>query len=244
MFTNQSGVALHQVNFGEVYTASRKIENRIYSDEEIAKLPFIARTHVHYHEWRVRRRSSGRLINYLEKKNKSLSVLEVGCGNGWLSARLASMRNSTVTGTDINSIELNQARSVFAGMANLYFEAGGLKDFLPYRKFDIVVFAASVQYFSDLDCIISDALTMLNPDGEIHILDSHFYRPDELDLAKKRSLEYYQSIGFDIMAEFYFHHSFDSLKKFNYKIIFDPDKLKNKIFRNNDPFPWVRITFL
>jgi 2-polyprenyl-3-methyl-5-hydroxy-6-metoxy-1,4-benzoquinol methylase len=243
IFTNQSDIPFPRVSFEEVYTASRSGENRIYPDEQVTQLPFIAQTHAHYREWSVRRRSSDRLINYLKKKNKSLSILEVGCGNGWLSARLATLRNSTVTGTDINSIELNQASKVFTCMTNLNFEARGVKDFQSFRKFDIVVFAASIQYFASLDRIIPDSLTILNPDGEIHILDSHFYRPEELELARKRSVEYYHSIGFDGMSEFYFHHSFDALKRFKHKIIFNPKSLKNKIFWKNDPFPWIRITF-
>ena len=242
IFTNQSGISLPGLNFEEVYIASRSSENRLYQDEQVGQLPFIAPAHVHYHEWEVRRRSSERLINYLKKKKKSLSILEVGCGNGWLSARMAALGNSIVTGTDINSIELNQARRVFAGVTNLHFEARGVKDLHPDRKFDIVVFAASVQYFPSLDRIIPDTLSILKPDGEIHILDTHFYYPDGMDLARKRSLEYYHSIGFDGMAEFYFHHSIDSLKRFKHKIIFNPYSLKNRIFRKIDPFPWVRIT--
>ncbi len=242
MFINQSGVILPPVNFEEVYIASREIENRIYTDEQVARLPFIAPTHIHYHEWEARKRSSDRLTNYLAKKNKSLSILEVGCGNGWLSAKLAGLKNSTVTGTDINSIELTQARRVFAEFPNLYFEDRSVRGFQAYKKFDIVVFAASVQYFFGLDCLISDVLTILNPGGEIHILDSHFYHSEEVNSARKRSQEYYHSIGFDGMAEFYFHHSFESLKKFKHKIIFNPYSLKNKILRKNDPFPWIRIT--
>lgn len=242
VFINQSGISLRRSKFEEVYTASRSDENRIYPDEQVVQLPFIEPAHVHYHEWQVRKRSSDRLINYLGKKNKSLSILEVGCGNGWLSARIAALGNSMVTGIDINNIELNQAMRVFAGVTNLHFEAGGIYDFQPFRKFDDVIFAASIQYFPSLDRIISDTLSLLKPDGEIHILDSHFYNPDELDLAKKRSLDYYHSIGFGAMAEFYFHHSLNSLKRFKHKIIFNPYSLKNRIFRKNDLFPWIRIT--
>ena len=174
IFTNQSGISLPGLNFEEVYIASRSSENRLYQDEQVGQLPFIAPAHVHYHEWEVRRRSSERLINYLKKKKKSLSILEVGCGNGWLSARMAALGNSIVTGTDINSIELNQARRVFAGVTNLHFEARGVKDLHPDRKFDIVVFAASIQYFPSLDRIIPDTLSILKPDGEIHILGHSF----------------------------------------------------------------------
>jgi protein-L-isoaspartate O-methyltransferase len=45
--------------------------------------------HRHYHEWQIRKASSNRLVKYLAKKQKILEILEVGCGNGWLSAKLS-----------------------------------------------------------------------------------------------------------------------------------------------------------
>ena len=113
---------MSESNFEEIYIASRQSENRIYTDEQVAQLPFISPHHIHYDEWQARKRSSDRLKNYLENKNKPLSILEIGCGNGWLSAKLAALKNSTVTGIDINKTEVSQAREVFSGMTNISFK--------------------------------------------------------------------------------------------------------------------------
>jgi ubiquinone/menaquinone biosynthesis C-methylase UbiE len=242
MFTNQISISLPGSSFEEIYMASRQREDRVYSDEQVAKLPFIESTHIHYDEWQARRKSSDRLIKYLENKNKPLSILEIGCGNGWLSARMTVLKDSIVTGMDINKTELNQARRVFSGKANIRFKEGGIKDIPVDRKFDVILFAASIQYFPFFDVVILAALSILEDEGEIHILDSHFYHPNELELAKQRSITYYQSIGFGEMSAFYFHHSLDSLRNFDHKIIFNPYSFKNKIFRKNDPFPWICIT--
>lgn len=228
-------------NFEEIYIAARKSENRIYTDEQVSRLPSIDPKHLHYNEWQARRRSFGRLKNYLQKKNKPLSILEMGCGNGWLSAGLSAIKNSTVTGMDISKTELAQARRVFSGLSNISFKEGGIKEVPADRKFDTIVFAASIQYFQPFEWIILDALNLLSDSGEIHILDSHFYYPSELESAKLRTREYYQSTGFEEMAGFYFHHSYDSLKIFDYKIMFNPDSLTGKLFWKNDPFPWIRI---
>jgi 2-polyprenyl-3-methyl-5-hydroxy-6-metoxy-1,4-benzoquinol methylase len=241
MFINNLSISRSESNFEEIYIASRQSESRIYTDEQVAQLPSINLNHIHYDEWQARKRSSDRLKNYLGNKNRALSILEIGCGNGWLTAKLAVLKNSTVTGIDINRIELSQARRVFSGMANINFKSGGLKDIPEDKKFDIIVFAASVQYFPSFERVIRDAFPFLNDGGEIHILDSHFYYPNELESAKKRSLAYYHSTGCDEMADFYFHHSYDSLNGFRYKIIFNPYSLKNKMFRKNDPFPWICI---
>ena len=75
--------------FEEQYLKIRQKEKRLYADEEVKHLPDIAPWHVHYREWQFRKRSATRLMRYLEKKKRALNMLEVGCGNGWLSAKLA-----------------------------------------------------------------------------------------------------------------------------------------------------------
>jgi ubiquinone/menaquinone biosynthesis C-methylase UbiE len=234
--------SIPEKSFEKIYISSRQKENRIYSDEQVAQLPFIEPSHIHFDEWQVRMRSSARLTRYLEKKMKSRMILEVGCGNGWLSAKLANLDDSTVTGIDINKTEISQARRVFREKPNASFAAADLMNVQFDVKFDIIVFAASIQYFSSFDNIIREALSLLEEDGEIHILDSHFYQAKDLERAREGSQRYYQSIGFDIMAEFYFHHSFDSLKNYKHSLLFNPRKLKNRLFAKQDPFPWIRIT--
>ena len=227
--------------FEKLYNSSRKKEGRSYTDKEIEQLPNIERSHIHYNEWQVRKRSAARLINYLENKNKPLSILEAGCGYGWLSGRLAGIKGSTVTATDINKTELDQSKRVFTGRPNLDFIEGDIRNLKFKNKFDVIIFAASIQYFSSFEEIIEAALWLLNDEGEIHILDSYFYTATEMEKARQRSLSYYRSIGCEEMSEFYFHHSVDSLKEFDHKFLFDPTALKNRLFRKKDPFPWICI---
>jgi len=227
--------------FEQMYVASRKREYRIYSDEQVLQLPSIEPSHIHYQEWQVRKRSVLRLIRYLEKKNKPLSILETGCGNGWLSGWVSVLNHSTVTGMDINKTELNQARRVFGARPNIHFVEGDLRTIEFGKKFDLILFAASVQYFPVFEKIIRQSLNLLNPAGEIHILDSPFYKKEDLEQARRRSQLYYDSIGHGEMAGFYFHHCFDSLNPFSHKFLFDPTRLVNRFFRKKDPFPWVRI---
>ena len=228
--------------FEKMYVASRRKESRIYSDDQVVLLPFIESSHVHYHEWQVRKRSASRLFKYLENKNVPLSILEVGCGNGWLSASLAELKNSKVTGIDINKVELDQAKKVFRDRANMNFTEGGLESVFFDKKFDVIIFAASIQYFPFFDQVIGKALSLLNQKGEIHILDSQFYHNKDLEQARLRSQFYYSSIGFGEMAKFYFHHGMNSIKGFRYKLLYNPSNIKNRIFSKRDPFPWIRIS--
>jgi len=226
--------------FEDLYIDVRRREKRVLTDCQVMFLPDIDAAHIHYHEWKIRKRSSQKLVAYLEKKNKPLKILEVGCGNGWLSSKLAAIPNTLVTGLDVNEIEIAQAKRIFK-KDNLEF-AWDSFDPVRYtqREFDIVVFAASIQYFESLKTILRDTLSCLSPNGEIHILDSHFYKPGKVVDALKRTADYYSEIGYPEMAGYYFHHTLDELRGFNYKILCDPGHIINRMNKRT-PFYWVMV---
>ena len=204
-------------------------------------LPEIRKNHPHYGEWLVRKKSCQRLIHYLAAKKSRLHILEIGCGNGWLSAQLADMPRSEVIGSDINWLELQQAARVFSKKPKLKFIYGDIRSgMLQDLKFDVIVLAASMQYFPALHEIMDCALPQLYPGGEIHILDSPFYEPSRIGAAGKRTLAYYKALGFPEMAAHYHHHCFDELKPFHYKILSNPLSFRNRFFGKN-PFPWVCV---
>jgi len=230
------------IDFAQQYFLLRKSEGRVYSDREVAGLPEIGNGHRHYHEWKIRKGSSDRLIKYLDKKQKNLEILEVGCGNGWLSAKLSTLSLSRVTGIDINVEELNQAKRVFDKIENLeFFNCSLQNEMFSDRKFDVIVFAASVQYFSSLEKVLGESLKVLKPGGEVHIIDSHLYKQNETDAARLRSQDYYNAIGFPEMNDQYFHHSLEGLKSFNHDILYDPGSIINKFKKNKNPFYWICI---
>jgi ubiquinone/menaquinone biosynthesis C-methylase UbiE len=228
-------------SFEEQYISIRRKEKRIYTNEEVALLPDIAPHHIHYNEWLIRKRSSNRLINYLNKKNKALKILEIGCGNGWLSSKIAEIKNVKVTGLDINLTELKQAFEVFDQKPNLSFIYADIHDKITFFSFDIIVFAASIQYFPSLKEIITTAFSLLNMDGEIHILDTHFYQDDEIDSAIESTKNYYAALGKPGMADHYFHHTMNELKYFEYTILSNGNSIINKLLGKHQPFPWIRI---
>jgi ubiquinone/menaquinone biosynthesis C-methylase UbiE len=227
--------------FEKIYISLREKENRLYTDTQVAQLPYIKSSHIHHTEWATRKRSTARLIGYLGKLGKPLAILETGCGNGWLSARLSELPGATVTGTDINELELNQARRVFKNRTNIEFQVGDIHSMVPDKKFDVIVFAASIQYFPSISQTLGRAFSFLKPGGEIHILDSPFYSTSEIADAEQRTKLYYRSIGYDGMIPFYFHHAIESVEIYKYKILFDPGRRLIKLPWRKDPFPWIRI---
>jgi ubiquinone/menaquinone biosynthesis C-methylase UbiE len=241
LFLPQYPLSDSDLLFGEYYIAARQKENRIYSDEQVKRLPDIENSNIHSAEWKLRKQSSERLIRYLKNKHLPMQILEVGCGNGWLSHKLAQIEKSVVTGIDINKIEINQAKIVFQEKSNLFFISNNIESISHAVKYDVVVFAASLQYFFSLKETIGDVLLRLKKNGEIHILDTHFYSPADSEKARNRSQIYYRSIGLKEMADYYFHHSSQSLNKFCFSYLYNPKDIKNKILGSNNPFPWIRI---
>ena len=227
--------------FEQLYLKLRQKEGRVYTDEEVAQLPEIAATHPHYKEWQLRKESSQKLINYIKKLNKEVDILEIGCGTGWLSAKLSGIKGSIVTAIDISNAELDQAKRVFKAIPNLQFSYGSINSLGSDMEFDVIVIAAAIQYFSSLKDLLSPTIKCLGQNGEIHIIDSHFYSLAELDAARQRSRNYYEATGFPEMSNLYFHHSLNELASFNYSILYDPNSLFNRFLRNKNPFYWIRI---
>ena len=231
-----------EIDFETLYLRLRQKEGRMYSNEELMRLPTISKEHPHYREWLTRRQSSKKLVRYLERKKQKLNILEVGCGNGWLSHSLAKIPGTKVIGIDVNFTELEQAARVFQHIPNLHFIYTDIRNgTFKEKEFDIVVFAASIQYFESLDNIVADSKKILKPGGEIHIIDSPFYDPSEITTARQRSRIYYEQAGFPAMANCYFHHSLPGLSPCSYEILFDPKKISNRIRRPRNPLYWIRI---
>ena len=227
--------------FERAYCMLRSKEKRMYTDEELIRLPEIDPGHPHSGEWKIRKESSKKLIRRLESKNRNLQILEIGCGNGWLAHLMSRIPGTRVVGVDINLTELQQAARVFGRNSKLKFFYGNFqKSVLSELKFDVVVFAASVQYFPSVAGLIELLLQQVYPGGEINILDSIFYEPAKLDGARKRSSDYFDSMGFPEMSDYYFHHSLSDLISFSYEILRDPRTPGNRFFGKN-PFYWICI---
>ena len=228
--------------FEKLYMQLRKKEQRVYTDDEVRSLPQIEATHPHFKEWLLRKRSCQRLIEYLDNKNKPLRILEIGCGNGWLSAQLAKNISGKVMGMDINREELTQAARVFSDISNLEFIPGDIRSAqLEHNRFDIIVFAASLQYFPSLAEIMQPAFQCLRAGGEVHIMDTNFYKKNRVDIARRRTKDYYTVLGFPEATNYYYHHCIEDLKNFSTKILYDPVSWIHKFSKNKYPFFWVCI---
>ena len=229
----------------DLYLHVREKEGRLYSDDVVAQLPRMRNGDSLADEWRARSVSASRLTQYLLRRPNLHSILDLGCGNGWLS-KLLSTLGRRVMGVDQNRYELKQAARVFSPNPCLCFiETNIFSAPFVAGTFDVILLASVIQYFPELSALLGMLLRYLKPHGEIHIMDSPLYSDAELQAAVHRSQQYYSSLGFPEMARHYFHHRFSELDRFDAKWLYRPRshifRLKRLVDRPDSPFPWIMI---
>lgn len=227
----------------QLYLEVRRREGRVPTDEALLQLPRVKTPAALAKEWRWRKRSLERLDIYLKKQygQQPIRLLDLGCGNGWMSNILASQPEREVWATDLNEMELLQGSRVFQKENLRFVYADVFRNTLPEQYFDVIVLAASVQYFPDLKQLLAVLRTLLKSKGSIHILDAHFY-PDEKAriAAQQRTLAYYQQAGVPKMASFYYHHLWEEARTEGAKNLNErADISLLQRFGFFGPFPWL-----
>ncbi len=228
-------------DFETHYINVRNKEKRVLSISEIQHLPYPGSANAHYEEWKMRQKNIERLLSYLNKKKTFLRILDIGCGNGFMTHLMAGNNNEAV-GVDVNLTELKQAAIAFPGNNLKWYYLDIVNEILPEKPFDIITFGASFQYFKNVDRILTVCKKMLSEKGEIHIIDSPFYSADSKLKAKENSNRYFNKMGVDEMTTYYNHHSFEVFNNYNVEIKYDPNSFLKKLMRRSDsPFPWIKI---
>ena len=229
------------------YLAVRTKEVRLLSDLEVSHLPLLSKEHPHHKEWLIRKASLELVVKHFEAISAPDRLLDLGCGNGWWSHRIArTLPNTTVLGVDMNKPELEQACRVFEA-SNLNFAYGDI--FVPKKdlpRFNIIVLNSVWQYFESAHDLIKNLMEhWLTENGEIHIMDSPIYSSDEVSAAAERTRKYFLDMGFPQLSSHYHPHSWDELQGFSYEVKYRPggflQKSLGKIGRIYPVFPWVII---
>jgi SAM-dependent methyltransferase len=184
-----SASALQQ--FAEDYAAQRQAEGRGYAGDELLALPHV-RSGPLARQWAVRARTieafMTRLVRPTAKRlGRTLRLLDLGAGNGWLSYRVA-LEGHCATALDIRDDEVD---GLAAGQPLLQRTGGRMRTAVaafdaipaPDASFDIAAFNASLHYATDLAAVLAEAARVVRPGGRLAILDSPFYRREADGLA-------------------------------------------------------------
>jgi SAM-dependent methyltransferase len=187
-------IALEQ--FAGEYARYRAEEGREYSGEQLFQLPHL-KIGPHATQWKIRARTFDAFVARVlrpaaAKLGRSLTVLDLGAGNGWLSYRVAlegheaiavDIRNDAVDGLGASGPFRCRAPKMECIVAP--FDAIPL----PASSADIAVFNASIHYATDLGSVLREAMRVTRPGAQIAILDSPFYDREadgEAMIAEKR----------------------------------------------------------
>jgi SAM-dependent methyltransferase len=160
------------------YTTVRLGEGRASDDPEyFRRLPEPTPGGPMEQQWTLRSRSWRTVRNrVIVNPTRSLDIVDVGAGVGWLSNRLTELGHSAhaVDLTIDNHDGLGAARHFPATFARSQAEMDALP--IGNGAVDMVIYNASLHYSSDYVRTLTEALRVLRLNGAIVVMDSPIYR--------------------------------------------------------------------
>jgi SAM-dependent methyltransferase len=111
-----------------------------------------------------------RHLRRIVRLDRSMNVVELGCGNGRWALAIAP-RVATYVGVDFSAagIGIAQSRAQEANLCNVSFELSSVGDYRSDRQFGLAYFSAVLQYIDDADLvrIVRSLCESLTPDAQI-----------------------------------------------------------------------------
>jgi SAM-dependent methyltransferase len=144
-------------------------------------LPDVEPCDPHAAEWRLRRQSYARLLRHaLPDQRRSIRVVDLGAGCGWLSHRLTAFGHAVVAVDELDDEAdgLSACRDYPVPFAAVQADF----DCLPFEpsQFDLAVFDGSLHYSPDPLATLAEAKRTLATGGALAVLDSPmFLREDD-----------------------------------------------------------------
>lgn len=115
------------------------------------------------HRLRIAAQIIGVLQEYLREIQK-LSCLDVGCSNGVITNYLAKYFNM-VTGIDVDSIAIKDAKSSFKTKNVSFFEMSGQKMLFKDETFDVVICNQTYEFVDNQNDLAAEIFRVLKPGG-------------------------------------------------------------------------------
>jgi ubiquinone/menaquinone biosynthesis C-methylase UbiE len=225
----------HYARFIKDYESIRRAEARGSTSAEYYRALPLKDLSGHFKaDWNIRARSFNVLVKNVltrlqDPLERSLKVLDLGAGNGWLSNRLAA-QGDRVIAVDL-LINEQDGLGAWKYYEHTFTPVQAEFNHLPVmdRFADVVIFNASFHYSEDYTKTLEEALRVLSSDGRIVIMDSPVYRRSASGekMVEERETQFKENYGL----------ASDHLESENYLTYSRLDELAKKFH-----FQWKFIT--
>lgn len=219
----------------------RKKDNRIWSDEEVREFPHTFFYNLHQKEWEIKTQMAKAIQNYLFHEAKSVySILDVGCGCGWLGNILSNFTKGSILGLDQDAGQIEQATRIFA-KENLAFRTG---DFYQTRlrknSFDYIILIDAHQWLGSVEEITARATSLLTPGGELHILSSSLPAKRTIPKQQEAFTQYCADKLMPSVPQYFHWSSKEDFLANGFEELNTPSLL-SKLFRKQKAGTWMRL---
>lgn len=194
----------HYARFIGEYETIRSAEGRGGSSADYYRaLPFKDLSGHFTSDWRIRARSYNVLVKNVltrlqDPLERSLKILDLGAGNGWLSNRL-SAQGDRVFAVDLLVNDLD-GLGAWKNYEHSFTPVQAEFNHLPIADCfaDAVIFNASFHYSEDYAETLDEALRVLSPSGRLVVMDSPVYRRRESgeQMVREREAQFKERYGF------------------------------------------------
>ena len=194
----------HYARFIRDYETVRQAEGRGSTDPGYYRaLPFKDRSRRQAADWKIRARSFKVLVNNVLTRlqnplERSLKIIDLGAGNGWLSNRLAS-QGDRVLAIDLLVNELD-GLGAWKHYEHTFTPIQAEFNHLPVmdRFADAVIFNASFHYSENYAVTLREALRVTSAQGLIILMDSPVYRrgASGQQMVQEREAQFKEKYGF------------------------------------------------
>lgn len=102
------------------------------------------------------------------------SVLDIGCGNGFLGNHLKSLGADTVDGCDLSRDAVSEAVEVLDMAVECDIETDDLSKILNGRKYDVIIATEFIEHLFKPGEFLEKVKSVLNPDGVLILTTPNF----------------------------------------------------------------------
>lgn len=122
-----------------------------------------------------------------------LSVLDVGCGSGAITADIAQRVKGKVVGIDFSQHLIQLAQKNYEHIPNLSFRFANFNDYVSDEPFDLVIAARTLQWVNNPSEVVSKMVSLLKTGGKISINEYNHAKIEWSPAPPKSMLDFYEA---------------------------------------------------